>query len=291
MVCELCGFMASVSDTSCPRCAGFLCFVCGKRISPFEIEAHIDNHENDQDDEIVNVRAVANEVGINSQDLEDLRKMEEVDDDDCEFFDCKKADGDSLEWEIVAENQGNEKQIKEIEIDKMRKKLALEKVEEIRKKHREQKRLEKIQTNQIRFGEVLAVILSGQGVSEEQLEILWDVSKDLTAEQASAVLVQQLEIRMSSPIPIPATTTDSGGGGGGGGSCQEDENTRRMFCLAVDAVLGGKGVTSQQISTISDISTRLSTDVLVSLLSDRLTIHWKRKEDAKKVSHVNCDFM
>ena len=174
-----------------------------------------------------------------------------------------------------------------------RRSAALDYAEEVKQRRQQEKCVAKVRRNQEKFAVILGLVVSGERVTEEQLNSLWDVSRDLTAAQAAEVLVQQLEILKARPGSAVVSVDASGL------SADEMDAVKENFCLAVDAVLSGNHITQDQLTGISTIARKVTTDVLVGLLTQKLMEHWMKKETAKKVGldwvqstylfHRNCN--
>jgi len=149
-----------------------------------------------------------------------------------------------------------------------RKAAALKKVEESKKRARKAK----IQPLQDRFKNAALAVLSGKTISPEQLDLLWDVSKELTAEEAAEVLVPLLQQMRSKSSSNDATVTS-------------DPAVKASLADIIDIVLCGKDITQEQISLISEYATKLSPEDVMAVVSSVLLTSWSKKEAAKQVIH------
>lgn len=134
--------------------------------------------------------------------------------------------------------------------------------EEERKKMRDAKVLEL----QNKFRDAAVAVVGGKAISPEQLDVLWDVSKELTAEQAAEVLAPLLQ-QMSKNA---ATTTS-------------DPVAKVSLGVIIDTVLSGQDITQEQISLISTYAARLTDEDLMAVVTQSLMNSWARKAAAKKV--------
>jgi hypothetical protein len=137
-----------------------------------------------------------------------------------------------------------------------------------RKKEEERKRMRdaKVVELQNKFKEAALAVVGGKAISPEQLDLLWDVSKELTAEQAAEVLAPILQ-QMSKN----ATATTS------------DPAAKASLGVIIDTVLAGQDITQEQISLISTYAATLTDEDLMAVVTQSLMNSWARKAAAKKV--------
>lgn len=120
-------------------------------------------------------------------------------------------------------------------------------------------------TLRIRFLLCLEGSILGNNISEEQLDQLWSVSRDISAEKAASVFSELFREQ----VPAAATL--------------DNPEAEECFGKALDSLLSSRGITSEQLSDISAKAKLLSSATLVTVLQNQLKIHWEKKEAAKKV--------
>lgn len=152
-----------------------------------------------------------------------------------------------------------------------RKRLALERHQQQKleaKRQQELARVEKEKQNMEAFGQIVRLLVSGGNVTEEQIEMLWELSRSMTAQQVAEILARQLQILQDA---------------GGDKVVEDSPGEKERFALAIDSLIIGKGINEEQLRFMGESARKLTTETVTHTLGERLMAAWLKREAARKV--------
>lgn len=113
-----------------------------------------------------------------------------------------------------------------------------------------------------RFRDALEIVLSGDTVTQEQIENLWETSKPLKAEHAAKIMTKCLQANSSNSV-----YTDK-------------PHAAEKFRTVFKMLLAGNMVTTKQMEMISQASSNLTGETITRICQEEVTIAYQKKQAA-----------